>query len=318
MKKLILGLVQWFVFLTAGSCGAAMASGQAVSESREASPDGIVRVTVVRGRVRIEGWSENRIIVDGRLDEEMKEFILDVGKGDATIEVRLPHAMRSWCCSQGSDLVIRVPQGSQLDVSGVSTDFAMEGIQGGVEVGGVSGNISARLIGRRVNITSVSGNIKLQEAKGRIELKSVSGNILTEHAEGDIRLRSVSGNLVARRASPELDIETVSGDVGVSGGSYRSLSGQAVSGNADIAGELMPGGRMDYESVSGTIRVSLLNPLDVRFDLASGTGAIRNRITDQKPERSKYNRGQALRFVVGEGTGTVVLRNHSGDITVEP
>ncbi|MDZ7686033.1 MAG: hypothetical protein U5O39_14290 [Gammaproteobacteria bacterium] len=71
------------VVLIAAFAGARSAlAGERVDETREASPDGFVRITVVRGDLVVEGWERDRIQVEGELDDETEEFIFDVSGGD--------------------------------------------------------------------------------------------------------------------------------------------------------------------------------------------------------------------------------------------
>ena len=85
----------------------ANADRQRVDETRDAKADGFVKITVVRGDIRIEGWDRDAIQVRGELDEQMEEFIFEVKGDDAFIEVKLPRSIHSWCCENGSKLDTR-------------------------------------------------------------------------------------------------------------------------------------------------------------------------------------------------------------------
>jgi DUF4097 and DUF4098 domain-containing protein YvlB len=313
MMKRILGIG---LLLASLASGTVLAAGESVDETKKASDDGFVRITVVRGELDVQGWDRSEIRVTGRLDEQTEEFIFDVREGDAIIEVKLPRNIHSWCCEDGSDLEVMVPVNSRVDVSFVSTETTVSNVTGGIDIDGVSGDVDISDVSDRVDVTVVSGDLTLRNARGRVELKTVSGDLDANDVEGDVQLHSVSGDLMGSKVSGELDLETVSGDVELRGASYESLSGHSVSGNVDIEGMMKEGGTLDFGSVSGTVRVEFEGNIDARFDLESGSGRIRNRVTDDKPETSKYVRNETLRFVTGGGKGEVVIGTRSGDIVI--
>lgn len=304
------------LLLASLSGASALAAGESVNETKKASENGFVRITVVRGELEVEGWDRPEIKVTGRLDEQTEEFIFDVRENDAIIEVKLPRNIHSWCCEEGSDLEVMVPVNSRVDVSFVSTETTVSNVTGGIDIDGVSGDVDITDVSDRVDVTVVSGDLTLRNATGRVELKTVSGDLDATDVKGDVRLHSVSGDVIGSKVSSELDLETVSGDIEIRGASYESLRGHSVSGDVDIEGTMEEGGTLDFGSVSGTVRVEFDGKLDARFDLESGSGRIRNRVTDDKPETSKYIRNETLRFVTGSGKGEVVIGTRSGDIVI--
>lgn len=304
--------------MAAACCASAWADRQRVDETKDFKSDGFVRINVVRGELKVEAWDKSRIEVSGLLDEQTEEFIFDVNGDNAEIEVKLPGHLKSWCCSDESDLVIHVPKKSSVDISVVSTETRVNDVQGGVEVSGVSGDVTVRNARNRLDVTTVSGEVEVRDAKGRIELKSVSGDIDAYDLDGDIEMHSVSGNVLARNAGDELDLESVSGDIELSRSSYKLLTGHTISGDADVAGEMIEGGRLEFDSVSGSVRVRFDKDVDARFDLETGSGTIRNRVTSDRPVKSKYVRDETLRFVKGEGKGEVNITTRSGDIVLSP
>lgn len=294
----------------------ALAAREKVDETREASADGFVRITIVRGQLDVEGWDRNEIRVTGQLDEQTKEFVFDVSKQQATIEVKLPRNLDHRCCEDGSDLTVKVPRHSTVDVSVVSADVDVDDILGGLEVGNVSGDVRLNNIHERVDVTAVSGDVELRGATGRIALKSVSGDVSVYDSEGDMRLHSVSGDILTRDAGDEFDLQSVSGDIEAFSTTYRQMRGNTVSGDVDVAGEMQPGGSLDFESVSGSVRIEFHGRVNARFDLETGSGSIRNRVSKDKPVTSKYARDETLRFIKGEGKGEVIISTRSGDIVL--
>jgi len=288
-----------------------------VDETKSASALGFVKVSVVRGDLEIKGWDRDEIQVTGELDEQTKNFVFRVDGNEAFIEVKIPDRNRNWCvgyCNEGSDLTIMIPRGSTLKVSVVSTEVKISDVLGGLDIGGVSGDIFAKNARKRVRISSVSGSIELRHAKGRIRLSSVSGDVEATDVHGTGKYHSVSGDIVLNEVSGDMDLESVSGEIEATSALVSVLRGSTVSG--DIRLEFEPSSDVDIEfnSISGSIFLDASDKIAANFDLETGSGNIRNRITSDEPRKSKYVRDETLRFSTGDGR--VYLSTRSGNITI--
>jgi DUF4097 and DUF4098 domain-containing protein YvlB len=308
---------QLLITMTVMAGSLAYAEQQSVDESVNVQADGIVRINVVRGDINVHGWDKDQVEVRGLLDEELEEFIFEVDGDETKIQVRVPRNTRGgWSQKGETELVIRIPQMSKLEFSGVSTDIDIDDVKASVEVGVVSGDVDLDGGMERIVLQTVSGEIELRDATGRIRVRTVSGDVESYNTSGDSSYGSVSGRLVVEDGGKELELETVSGDIEVIRANFLSLSGHSVSGDIDIRGQMMEGGNIDFDNVSGTIRLKLAGEINSKFDLETGSGSIRNRLTDDKPKVSKYVRDERLRFVVGAGDGEVVFSTRSGDINI--
>jgi DUF4097 and DUF4098 domain-containing protein YvlB len=295
----------------------AYAEQQSVDESVNVTVDGIVRINVVRGDINVHGWDKDQVEVRGLLDEELEEFIFEVDGDETKIQVRIPRNTRGgWSRKEETELVIRIPQMSKVEFSGVSTDIDIDDVKASVEVGVVSGDVDLDGGSERIILQTVSGEIELRNAAGRIRVRTVSGDVESYDTSGTSSYGSVSGQLVIEDGGNDLQLETVSGDIEVIRGNFVSITGHSVSGDIDIRGQMMEGGTIDFDNVSGTIRLKLDGEINSKFDLETGSGSIRNRLTDDKPKASKYVRDERLRFVVGAGDGEVVFSTRSGDINI--
>lgn len=297
-------------------CSQANANQESVNETKKVSADGRVKITVERGDLEVRGWDKNEIRVRGKLDESTEEFIFDVDGDDTIVAVKLPRGHRRWGRERGSDLIIFLPNNSEVDIGSVSTDIELENLLGGVDLGTVSGDVTAMNLAGRINLTSVSGEVDLRNAEGRIVARSVSGNVDARNLKGEHRLNSVSGELLIRNADGEFDLKTVSGDIELIDITFTKMDGGSVSGDIDIEAEMAPEGSIEFETVSGSIRIEFLKDADARFDLETGSGSIVNRVTSDRPKKSKYVRDETLRFKAKGGNGDVTLSTRSGDIVV--
>lgn len=288
---------------------------QAVDERKAAATDGFVGIKVLRGRLSVIGWDKKEIHVSGFLDEELREFVFEVDGNDARIEVKIPGKSDGWT-DEGSDLAIHIPEGSNLDISSISADIRVNNIRNGLEVGNVSGDIIISDVKGRIEVSSVSGEVELRNAAGKAYISTVSGDIEAYHT-GSGTYGTVSGELRLDGVGEELELKSVSGDIEVNSESYRQINGHSISGDVEISGELETGGSIEFDNVSGSIRLQLAGGIDAGFDIETGSGgSIRNRLTDDEPKVSKYVRNESLKFTLGEGRGEVILGTASGDITL--
>jgi len=76
------------------------------------------------------------------------------------------------------------------------------------------------------------------------------------------------------------------------------------------------GSDVEIGVVSGSIRLRLGGDINARFDVETGSGNIRNRLSDDQPKVSKYVGDESLRFTLGEGDSRVTLSTRSGDISL--
>jgi DUF4097 and DUF4098 domain-containing protein YvlB len=307
-------------FVWAMPCYAAVDSGdlagKRVDLSEAAKPDGFVKISIVRGDLIVEGWDKDEVSLVGTLDEKTEQFIFDVSGRDTRIIVKIPSNNTSWCCNEGSNLRIMVPKGSQVDVATVSTEVRLTDIRGGLDMSGVSGDVRIQKVSERLRVRNVSGEITVHDVDAYARIKTVSGEIDARSIKGGGAFHTVSGEIVLRDVTDEIDVESVSGDIEVIGRNISLARGHSVSGDIDLEIELIDDALVEFDSVSGSVRLRLDGKLNHKFDLETGSGSIRNRITDDKPKKSKYIRDEQLRFTVGEGDGQVNVSTRSGDISV--
>jgi DUF4097 and DUF4098 domain-containing protein YvlB len=272
MRTIVLAIAPWLA--------SAALAGEPVNESLDAAAEGQVRIEVVRGRVEVVGWAENRVTVEGTRDDQSEAFVVNREGDTVTIEDRLARNVRG---GEGTRITVRVPEGSRLRVSSVSADLSAESISGAVSLQTVSGDIDGTALGGEVEISTVSGDVELTTEASRLHVRSTSGDLLVDNRTPLTRGR----------------IDTVSGDVELKTG---------------IAGD----GDLELESVSGDITLGLRGEQNARIEIVAGPGSsIRNRLTDQQPERPRYGPGERLEMTLGAGGGFVRMSSVSGRLALE-
>lgn len=269
-------------------------AGEEVDETRGFVGSGKIEVIVMRGELDIEGWDESRISVSGEIDDLADKFVFEVDGDRALIEVRMPRHDVNW--GDGSDLQIRVPHDSILDVDTVATDIDIDDVFGGMR------------------IQTVSGDLELHNVAGQILARTVSGDIELTGKIGDASVNTVSGDMEIEMEGTELMVESVSGSADVRLTLANRFIGKSVSGDIDFEGELPDSGEIDVSSVSGDIDLALTGSPNANVRAEAGPGGdIINRITDDKPHESMLRR-QNLNAKIGNGGGLIRMKNVSGDL----
>ncbi len=274
----------------------ALSAGESVSRSLEADPEGTVEVSVIRGKVKLQGWDQSMVKVEGTLDDHAEELIFERDGNQITLKVKIPRELSG---GKGSDLTVHVPLASELEVSGISTDFRVSGTKGAVE------------------LNTISGDLVLKGVVGPIDANSISGDVSIKKAAGQVEANTVSGDIKLEGSGKAYELTTVSGDVRLTGSLLSHLEGATVSGDIQIRTSLEPTAKIELDSVSGDISLVLSDDIHARFDLETGPGGdIRNELSEQKPVRAKYTGAEALSLKLGSGGGRVKMETFSGTLSL--
>ncbi len=275
-------------------------AGEPIKESADLKADGRLIVSNVGGLVEITGWNRNRVEVTGELGDD-SELIFDKSGNSVRVEVESTKRKRRWGDSDDTELYIRVPRNARVTATTVSAELSVNDVEGVLRLQTVSGNLEATVAGQDAQIKTVSGEIDVTgDGRGTtIELKSVSGDIDGTGLAGEIVAGSVSGDV-------ELEAED-----------FSRLKLNSVSGDLELSGNLVTGGRISAESVSGEIVLRLQSLYNTEYFLESFSGSI-TPILGYKPQRrSRYAPGERLEIIEGDGASRVSVETMSGDIDIE-
>jgi len=166
----------------------------------------------------------------------------------------------------GGDFECRIacPPGSDLELSGGSTDLRADGELGEVSVRTASGDTRLDTVLRELEVKSASGDIDVASVAANASLVTVSGDVMLGHSDASITARSVSGDVTIGASEGELGISTTSGDVDV----------KAVSG-----------GDVRVQTVSGDVRLGIARGTRTWIDAVSVSGRLESELglEDQEP-----------------------------------
>lgn len=268
-----------------------------VDKTIDAASDGHVDISNIAGSISVKSWSRDAVQVSGTLGKNVEELIFERDGNTILIKVKVPKGNSR---SIGSDLRINVPANSSIDVGTISADIDVNGVRGGQTLHTVSGDVDADISGDSLSAESVSGDV----------------NIEGDNADGDVSASSVSGDVMIFRAAGEVDAESVSGDVAIDEGSFDRVQLAAVSGDVEFLGELRSDGKMEVETVNGTIDIKFTGDLSASLEIETLNGDIDNCFGPKAVRASKYTPGLELEFTEGKGSGDVEISAVNGDVTI--
>lgn len=249
-----------------------------------------VVVSNVAGEVDVRGWDRPEVRVSGTLAPGVER--LDVVRDGAAIAVRvvLPrHGSRERAVAR---LQLEVPKGHRLEITAVSADIRVNGIEGPQQLRSVSGDIVAQGGGREIGISTVSGEVDFDGLgrAARLDVSTVSGDVELRGLAGELEAASISGDVEASAtALQSVKVKTTSGDVTLDGGFGRGASVQVstVSGDAAVLARGAAGLAIEARSFSGALSTCFGaraasgsgGAPGRRLELTRGDGSIKLRIS---------------------------------------
>ena len=272
-------------------------AGTPINRRTAAAADGTVEVSNVTGSVTVTGWDRNEVEVTGELGEGTERLDFTRGNRLTRVKVVVSNGSRN---VDDTKLVVKVPVGSMLSVNTVSADVVVRGVSG-----------SQRL-------QSVSGDVRTQTGGEDVECRTVSGDVTVEGSgrKGLVSITTVSGDATATRVAGEINGNTVSGSFNFGAGETLRSRLRSTSGDLTFAGALAPEGRLDFESISGDVRLDLVGSTRGQFDVSTFNGEIRNCFGPKAVRTSEYAPGRELRFQEGNASARVRIKTLNGDIGV--
>ncbi|MEM8681804.1 MAG: DUF4097 family beta strand repeat-containing protein [Pseudomonadota bacterium] len=276
---------------------ASPALAEDINETLSADPRGEVSISNTAGSVEVRGWSRDEVEVTGRLGDDVEELIFERDGDEILIKVKGPNRYIGRK-DISSDLVVRVPEKSSLDIGTVSANIEVQDVHGELE------------------LASVSGRIDTQVYSGDLEAGTVSGSIDVQGDDEviDAELSSVSGSISAAGLAGDLEAESVSGRVSVSGGLFESVDMETVNGRITFRGQLHDDGDMAMESVNGGVDIDIENNVPARYEIETFNGGIKNCFGVRAERTSRYAPGYSLSHEVGAASASVRVETLNGSV----
>jgi DUF4097 and DUF4098 domain-containing protein YvlB len=258
-------------------------------------PGDEIRLSAVK-RVRVRG--RNREGTRAQLDELRIKVLETPGR----VVVRTVYPEEHSTHAQ-VDFKIHVPINVSVAVHTVSGGVRLENIQG------------------ETRVESVSGSLVLSETMQLSKAKTVSGSIRIDGSAGDaMSVGTVSGELIAEGIKAKTcDLQTVSGHLALRRAKCDRAQLRSISGEVEFAGPFAAGGRYEFNSHSGDVRVLVGSGAGFQLVANSFSGSLRSDLPlkgarDSQEESFMPNR--ELRGTVGDGSAYVVVKTFSGSVLI--
>jgi DUF4097 and DUF4098 domain-containing protein YvlB len=249
---------------------------------------GSVTITCPGGAVVVTAADRNEIKVRARTENGAIRFVSDGQR--ATLE---PASGRG--CSDGR-FEITVPVGARVSAHSWSGSVSVRGVHGDVETQTQSADIDVRDVGR-LDLETLSGDVSVQGVKGDAVIHTVSGDVDLANVQGDVEAETVSGDLQLR------DITA------------RQIRTHTTSGDVAFAGKILDGGRYEFNTHSGEIRLQLPADVGAQLSVSTYSGAIESDFPITLKAGSPHD-AKRMNFTLGQGSARIIAETFSGDITL--
>lgn len=210
----------------------------------------------------------------------------------------------------GVAIVVHLPPGSTLEVTGKSSGVVAEGRYGQARLATASGNVSVEDVDGDLRVETASGAVRIGAVGGRVTVSTASGAVHCRTLTGPGELTTASGDVTVQAAGGHLTVGTASGSVHLGrlgeGCRVRSASGGQ---SLDRVGA----GRVQLDSVSGDLSIAVLRGTAVDVDAQTVTGHLTSDIELDGPAEVG-----AAEVRAAEGPQlTIEARTVTGDVGIE-
>jgi hypothetical protein len=267
----------------------------------DAAPNARIIIRNIKGEVRVSGWNQNRVQVDGTLGDGARPLQIN---GDAqSLEIRVEPANKSgWFGSSDSNmgpsvLDVHVPHAAALEVHVVSAPVDVTGMDG-----------------RSLGVNTVSGRVHINAHAGAVKVGSVSGDVVFEGAANGMDVQTVSGDVQAATVNGNLSGQTVSGDLVLRGNTLGRVDLGTVSGGIQLDAALAPAASWKVDTMSGDVRLGI--PANTSAEIKADTFSGDLHSDFGKPYGSEHGPGEHLGTRAGSGNGSIVINSFSGDVRI--
>lgn len=272
---------------------------------------GDVRVTGGSGaEIRIEATKRVRHRDPNEAKRLLEALRVDVNNFNGRVEVRTIYPrrpnVRGNSLSASVDYVIAVPAGAMVAVKSISGNVAVANVRGEVRAETVSGDVQVTNTPNVALAKTVSGDVRATDigTQTALVLSTVSGTVIGS----GLRVRS-------------LEAGSVSGDVRLSGSQVERLEAKSVSGNIEFDAPLTKGGRYEFTSHSGNVRVVVSGNTGFEIDADTFSGSVRSDVPVTlrslgRTDTSRRASPRAIRGTFGDASAILSVRSHSGSVVI--
>lgn len=256
---------------------------------------GTVDLSLMSGRITVRGWD----LPDVRILASTEGGVLRFDATPSRLTLRLEPEREGGRPRGDASYDVSVPRGSRLRLQAVSGNVTASGSQG------------------EILATTVGGAIDVSGGRRQVAVESVSGSVRASQLSGELRAQSVSGNVRAENVSGRLEASTISGTIRLIGMRANDIRAETASGDIVYVGRVATGGSYDFESHSGTIRLTVPRSSGALFRLETFRGTVQNDFAAEAGPSERDRKAGRVEFTIGDGRARVTARSFSGRIVVK-
>ena len=271
------------------------------------------------GDIRVTGGSGGEIKVEAtkrvrhRDAEEAKRLLaalrIDVNNFNGRVEVRTIYPRRGSFgnnISASVDYVIVVPADATVSLKSIAGDVSVSNVKG------------------EVRAETVSGDVNISAAPNVVIAKTISGDVTAQNvgAQTTLVLSTISGTVLGTGLKVRaLEAGSVSGNVRLVGSDVERLEAKSLSGNIEFEAPLTKGGRYEFTSHSGNVRLTLSGNTGFDLDADTFSGSVRSDVpvtlrSVGQTEQNRRGSNRAIRGSYGDASAFLSVRSHSGSVVI--
>ncbi len=287
------------------------AAAQPVSRSLDAPAFGRVVIDLIDGDVTVRGWDRAVVEISGRLGGGAQDLeVTQQGEETRIRVIENPDDVGD-PGSNETDLVVSIPGGSSLLVTGTNADFLIANMEGDLSLHTVSGDIEAEFSGATIDAETVGGDIRVSNrgAPADATLATVAGEIEVAGSFRAIMASTVSGDIeLDVLDSARMILNTTNGDIEVHATFYdkAELSADTINGDVD----LRVGDEGDFNLDVGTFS----GRIETCFEERSAVAGPETQADTSRQRDGRRRRGGELIIAADPDSPHVRVRTLNGDI----
>jgi DUF4097 and DUF4098 domain-containing protein YvlB len=192
-----------------------------------------------------------------------------------------------------------------------------------VAVKTISGDASVTKVDGEVRAETVSGDVMVTATPNLALAKTVSGDVTARDVEStsNLSLGTISGTVLAEGVKARsFECGSVSGDIQLSGIQVDRVLAKSVSGTIEFGAALARGGRYDFGSHSGDIRIVLTSETGFELDASTFSGSVRSDVPvtlrSDGGGRERRDSTRTIRGSFGDASALLTLKTFSGTVVI--
>jgi DUF4097 and DUF4098 domain-containing protein YvlB len=289
-------------------------SSETVTRTFKVGQTGSLDIFNLAGPIIVSGAAGDEIIVtavkrvrgqSGDAKAQLDAIVIDASETGGRVEVRTI-TRRTKNLSTWVDYSVSVPYGTAVSARSLAGDVKVSKVKGEVQIESASGTVEAMWTPRLLRVKTLSGDINIVEAASGGDALAAS---------------TVSGKLVAKGLKARsVELNTISGDLVLVNTACDRAQVRTVSGTLEFLGPLAKGGRYEFTSHAGDVRLKLAGSPGFELTAKTFSGDVHSDLPlvlgtgEQGPAYGPEKR--AVRGTFGDGSALVIVKTFSGSVIV--